>query len=70
MVWMSDLFVRIAQVRQQLFEIEQALREVGATKSHGRMIADLRERANELEAEVYRAVSEVNFEVKKKEAAE
>jgi hypothetical protein len=61
---MSDLLVRIAHVRQQLFDLERALREVGGTKSHARQIADLRDSANALEAEVYRTLKEVNIEVR------
>jgi hypothetical protein len=44
-----------------LFEIERSLSEV---KELGRTVADLRERANELEAAVWRAVREVKGEVK------
>jgi hypothetical protein len=40
----ADLLVRIAQVRQQLFEIERALREVGGDKAHGRLVADFLKR--------------------------
>jgi hypothetical protein len=51
-------------MREQLADVERELREVGGTKIDARLLADLRESANDLEAEVYRTLSEVNVEVK------
>jgi hypothetical protein len=55
----SEVLARIAQVREQLAEIERSLREVGGNKSHARLIADLRDRTNDLEAEVYRTIKKM-----------
>ena len=52
----EELLVRIRATRAELDKIERALRKVGATKEHGRQMADLRERANELEVEVWRTL--------------
>jgi hypothetical protein len=53
----EELLVRIRATRNQLDKIERALRKVGGgTKEHGRQMADLRERANELEVEVWRTL--------------
>jgi hypothetical protein len=59
---MSDLLVRIAKMREQLFECERVLRAAGGNKLHARQLADLRDSANALEAEVYRAAREVKKE--------
>ena len=61
----SELLAQIARVRDQLNDVERQLREFGGNKDHGRLLANLRETANDLEAAVYRALSEGNFEVKR-----
>jgi hypothetical protein len=50
---MSELTRAIARLRSQLDEIEQLVREIGGgNKPQGRVIADLRDRTNDLEIEV------------------
>jgi hypothetical protein len=51
---MSELSHAIARLRSQLDEIERLVREIGENKSQGRVIADLRDRTNDLEIEVER----------------
>jgi hypothetical protein len=60
----DELLAQIARVREELCAVDRELREFGGTKDHGRLIANLRECANDLEAAVYRALSEINFAVK------
>ena len=48
---MTELLHRIANVRREFNEIERLVRDIG-TKVHGRIIADLKDRTNDLENEI------------------
>jgi hypothetical protein len=58
----AQLLERIAHIRAEIDECERLVREFGGTKDHGRLLANLRETANDLEAAVYRAAREVKGE--------
>ena len=47
----AEILRRIANVRGELNELEALLRAIG-TKVHGRIVADLKDRTNDLENEI------------------
>ena len=47
----AEILRRIANVRDELNELEALLRAIG-TKVHGRIVADLKDRTNDLENEI------------------
>ena len=51
----TELLHRIANVRREFNEIERLVRDIG-TKVHGRIIADLKDRTNDLENEITKEV--------------